>query len=163
MIGIGVNLWVAARATGQPLPITGTGPTLAALTDGDTLSGAVTWGSYTAADGYTLAGTTTREMSLDGGGTWVAYDGAHVADYGETIRLRETVSTTTGETRAFASAAQVVADAGAHRAQSRMVAWTGPQDGAIPAAATDRLVVTIGMHPSDVRAAMGLTRDEVAA
>jgi len=44
-IGIGFTRFVGDSA--PPNPITGTGPVLAALTDGDALSSAVTWGSYT--------------------------------------------------------------------------------------------------------------------
>ena len=46
-LSIGIGLTRTIGQAGPTNPITGTGPTLAALTDGDALSSAVTWGSYT--------------------------------------------------------------------------------------------------------------------
>lgn len=85
-------------------PITGLAPVLAALTDGDTLSSAVTWGSY-------LPGgaTADRQMRVDGG-AWVAYVGATAVAGGEVWQVREVVSYG-GFTSTFASAAQTVAEA----------------------------------------------------
>ena len=85
-------------------PITGTGPVLAPLTDGDTLSSAVTWGSY-------LPGgaTADRQMRVDGG-AWVAYVGGTVVAEGEVWEVREVVSYGAW-TSTFVSAAQTVAEA----------------------------------------------------
>lgn len=88
----------------DPNPITGTGPVLAALTDGDTLSSAVTWGSYTPP-----GATADRQMRVDGG-AWVAYVGGTVVAEGEVWEVREVVSYGAW-TSTFASAAQTVAEA----------------------------------------------------
>ena len=92
--------------SGPPPIITGTAPVLAALSDGDTLSTAVTWGSYASTAG-TITGT-VQEMSVNGG-AFVAYNGATVVDAGDTYQLRETVTDSAANERAFFSGAQTVA------------------------------------------------------
>ncbi len=105
-LSIGIGLTRTIGQAGPTNPITGTGPTLAALTDGDTLSSAVTWGSY-------LPGgaTADRQMRVDGG-AWVAYVGGTVVAEAEVWQVREVVSYS-GFTSTFASAAQAVAEAAA--------------------------------------------------
>jgi hypothetical protein len=86
-----------------------TPPALAALTHGETVSGAVTWGVATPPAGETL-NAPVREMSLDDGVSWTLHDGDHVATFGETILVRETWSTLEGTGPAYGtSAAQGVA------------------------------------------------------
>ena len=77
--------------------ITGTFPTLEAMSDGDTLSDAVTAGSYTPTAGGTI-NSTTKEMQVNEG-SWVAYNGATVVSGGETYSYRETVTDTNGASR----------------------------------------------------------------
>jgi len=103
-LSIGIGLTRTIGQAGPTNPITGTGPVLAPLTDGDTLSSAVTWGSY-------LPGgaTADRQMRVDGG-AWVAYVGGTVVAEGEVWEAREVVSYG-GFTSTFASAAQTVAEA----------------------------------------------------
>ncbi|AEI70933.1 hypothetical protein [EBPR podovirus 2] len=100
-IGIGLTRTIGQ---GGANPITGTGPVLAPLTDGDTLSSAVTWGSY-----LPPGATADRQMRVDGG-AWVAYNGSTVVAEGEVWQVREVVSYS-GFTSTFASAAQTVAEA----------------------------------------------------
>lgn len=80
-------------------PITGTGPVLAALTDGDTLSGAVTWGTY-----EPEGATADQQMRVDGG-AWGEYDGDTEVAEGEVWQLREVV-TFEDFTRTFTSGTQ---------------------------------------------------------
>ncbi len=103
-LSIGIGLTRTIGQAGPTNPITGTGPTLAALTDGDTLSSAVTWGSY-------LPGgaTADRQMRVDGG-AWVAYVGGTVVTEAEVWQVREVVSYS-GFTSTFVSAVQTVAEA----------------------------------------------------
>lgn len=98
-----LNKWMESL-DGSVNPITGTGPVIAPLTDGDTLSSAVTWGSY-------LPGgaTADRQMRVDGG-AWVAYVGGTEVAEGEVWEAREVVSYGAW-TSTFASAAQTVAEA----------------------------------------------------
>lgn len=67
-------------------PITGTGPTLAVLTDGDTLSDAVTWGTYSPSEVIVV-----RLMQLNAG-SWVAYNGSTQVEEGQSWAVREEVS-----------------------------------------------------------------------
>ena len=67
-------------------PITGTGPTLAVLTDGDTLSDAVTWGTYSPSEVIVV-----RLMQLIAG-SWVAYNGSTQVEEGQSWAVREEVS-----------------------------------------------------------------------
>ena len=101
-----VSFVVQRAASGGGYPITGTGPVLAALTDGDTLSDAVTWGSYSSPVG---AVSTTKEMR-EGSGEWTAYNGSTAVSEGETWQVRETASDGFA-TRVFSSQARTVAEA----------------------------------------------------
>lgn len=105
-IGIGLTRVIGQGGASPSNPITGTGPVLAPLTDGDTLSSAVTWGSY-------LPGgaTADRQMRVDGG-AWVAYVGGTVVAEGEVWEAREVVSYGAWAST-FVSAAQTVAEAAA--------------------------------------------------
>lgn len=103
-LSIGIGLTRTIGQAGPTNPITGTGPTLAALTDGDTLSSAVTWGSYLPA-----GATADRQMRVDGG-AWVAYVGGTVVAEGEVWEAREVVSYGAWAST-FVSAAQTVAEA----------------------------------------------------
>jgi hypothetical protein len=92
----------------QPIVISGTGPVVQSVDEGDTAGDAlVSWGSYTPADGYTLD-TPVREMNNGAG--WVAYNAATTLDAG-TFQVRETVATVEDATieRTFTSAEVEVA------------------------------------------------------
>lgn len=86
---------------GASNPITGTGPELAALTDGVTLSSAVTWGSYSP-----VGATPTQQMRVDGG-AWVAYVGSTEVAEEEVWQVREVVTFETFA-RTYTSAQQEV-------------------------------------------------------
>lgn len=88
-----------------PQIITGTGPTLAAMTEGDTIGSAVVWGSYASSAGTI---SVTREMDLGAG--WVAYvaGATPLATTSVQVRERVTDSVATPE-RVFVSGVQVVA------------------------------------------------------
>ena len=109
---IGVGLSIPERAVmrrggaGQVITAT-TAPSLGALSDGDTLSTAVTWGSYATAAG-SLVTPTTKEMSVNGGG-FVAYAGATVVSAGDSYVLRETGANTNGDSRSFFTSTVTVA------------------------------------------------------
>lgn len=76
--------------------ITGTAPSLAAMTEGDTLDAAVTWGSATPPSGETMTGASpVRQMSIDGA-AWTAYVGSTAPTAGQTARVRETWETVEG-------------------------------------------------------------------
>lgn len=70
--------------------ITGTAPVLGALADGDTLSSAVTWGSYSSTAG-TISTPTTKEMSVNGA-AWETYVPTTTVSDDDTYQLRETVA-----------------------------------------------------------------------
>lgn len=87
--GLGLSIAGQQGSRGDPPVITGTGPTLGALTDGDALSTAVTLGS-----GYeSTAGdvTAVMQMQIDGG-SWVTYDGDTVVSDDETYAIRQVVT-----------------------------------------------------------------------
>lgn len=88
-----------------PNPITGTGPVLGALMDGDTLSDAVTPGSYSSTAGA-IEEPVPMQMQVDGGG-WVTYVGSTEVSTGEVWSVRETPSDGTNS-RTYTSAQQVV-------------------------------------------------------
>ena len=92
----------------EGLGISGTQPVLQAVTEGDTAADAlVSWGTYTFADGLTEAsGSPVREMNNGAG--WVPYDPAAILVSGG-FSVRQTVTTTTGETRTFTSSVTVAA------------------------------------------------------
>lgn len=81
----------------QAVPeITGTAPSLAAMTEGTTLDDAVTWGSAAPPDGETMTGgSPVREMSIDGA-AWATYVGSTAPTAGQTARVRETWETVEG-------------------------------------------------------------------
>lgn len=100
-----------ARFSGRSLTggaaqtISGTGPVLAEIEDGDALSGAVTWGSYSSPVGSV---TTTKEMRVDSG-SWIAYSGGVIVEAGETWQVREIADDTFAQ-RTFVSAARTAPD-----------------------------------------------------
>lgn len=110
MIGLSIGIGFAKfiGQSGPPNPITGSGPVLAALTDGDMLSSAVTWGSYSG----TGTVTTTQQMRVDAG-SWVTYDGDTVVAEGEVWQIRELCSDDLVTDQAFESDTQEVAEASA--------------------------------------------------
>ena len=95
----------APQGCGAGCHITGTGPTLAAMTEGDTLGSAVVWGSYASSAGTI---SVTREMDIGAG--WVAYvaGATPLATTSVQVRERVTDSVATPE-RVFVSGVQVVA------------------------------------------------------
>ncbi len=99
----GLRLTAGAEAV-SPNPITGTGPVLASLTDGQELGDAVTWGSYLPEDV-----SVSRQMQVDGG-EWVAFDGETVVSEGEVWRVREVV-TLDAWSRTFTSNSVIVDEA----------------------------------------------------
>ena len=110
-IQIGIGFAIRdRRGESPPVYITGTAPVLAALTDGDTLSDAVTWGSYTSAAGEIVDPTT--KLMREGAGAWIAYDGDTVVAEGEVWTLREVVADMPANTATFDSEPQTVAFAG---------------------------------------------------
>lgn len=91
------------RAMGGEQIITGTKPTLDAMTIGDTLGSAVTWGSYTSTAGV-IASPTVKHMRKDDG-PWLAYNAATVVSFPEIWTIRETVTDDAGTpARAFSAA-----------------------------------------------------------
>ncbi len=86
-------------------PITGTGPSLGAMLDGDTLDDVLTRGSYSSTAGD-ITEPVDIEMQLDGG-EWEAYVGSTAGATGGTWRVRENPSDGTN-TRTFTSNAQTV-------------------------------------------------------
>ena len=109
MIGAGLSIpQLAVRRPGAAdQAITATAaPQLGPLAGGDTLSGAVTWGSYETSQG-SLVTPTAKEMRVNGA-AFVAYDGARVVSAGDAYTLRETVENTEGDSRAFSTSTVTV-------------------------------------------------------
>lgn len=107
-LAIGLSLTaIRKRPGGAPAdpPVTGTAPTLAALTDGDTLSSRVTWGSYSGGNGGPY--TPTRQMRVNSG-SWTAYVGSTVVDAGEVWQVREQATDGVQTSGWQSSAAQTV-------------------------------------------------------
>jgi hypothetical protein len=99
-----------APPTLRPQVITGTPPDLAPLVEGDLLSSAATFGEYTTTSG-TIVTPTVKEISVNDA-AFVPFVGATVAVLGSVYQLRETVTTTTGRSRAFRSQVRVAVSVG---------------------------------------------------
>ena len=117
-VGIGVGFLRGGTVSGVSV-ITGTGPVLAALLNGVTLSTAVTWGSYSG----TGTVTTTKQMKLNAG-SWVAYVGGTVVNTGELWQVRELCSDDLVTDQPFESFARTVTTAATAPAAITVGQWT---------------------------------------
>jgi len=104
---LGLGLSIGNQNQGPRTITADTPPALAELSDGDTLSMAVTWGSYASAEGSIIT-PTTREVSINGG-AFAAYNGATTVSSGETYQLREIVADSEGNSRTFYTGKETIA------------------------------------------------------
>jgi hypothetical protein len=95
MLRLGHGIWLGAFQISGIIPkiITGSAPSLAPINDGEQLSSAVTWGSYTSTVGTILI--SAQQMNINDTG-WVAFAGATEPPAGATVQLREIITDSAG-------------------------------------------------------------------